>query len=399
MTGAFLAEKVEKLRSVFLNIMNIKAEDSIIKPNVNQLTDLQNALNAIFDENDCTEVLYTENTDKLYFGIRINPWITPVDAVKILATDEEMKFNKYQIEFDSKIFDILDADQLVAVTLYELSYAMDNPSIFEAIRALVDLSLVGSDDVISIRDSVNYSQLIIFALKDTIYKLSSIIFRTEEEDITSNPIIQALSLEETILAAKNTLDSVIVADSMRSPRIVILQWMLSLYQNIPINGMNIHDTLVDAKTFTSSKLEKSEIDKTLASIDRIDEKIPLKEDIDLHHFFDMKHVSSLNEVSLFKSMRKNGLRALENELYEFTMKAKNVKEQDEAYLLMRGINTRLGILEDYLAREDISESERQHWEAVAMKYRALRSELANKKIQDKQYGLFFDYNQLDQLDQ
>lgn len=399
MTGAFLAEKVEKLRSVFLNIMNIKAEDSIIKPNVNQLTDLQNALNAIFDENDCTEVLYTENTDKLYFGIRINPWITPVDAVKILATDEEMKFNKYQIEFDSKIFDILDADQLVAVTLYELSYAMDNPSIFEAIRALVDLTLVGSDDVISIRDSVNYSQLIIFALKDTIYKLSSIIFRTEEEDITSNPIIQALSLEETILAAKNTLDSVIVADSMRSPRIVILQWMLSLYQNIPINGMNIHDTLVDAKAFTSSKLEKSEIDKTLASIDRIDEKIPLKEDIDLHHFFDMKHVSSLNEVSLFKSMRKNGLRALENELYEFSMKAKNVKEQDEAYLLIRGINTRLGILEDYLAREDISESERQHWEAVAMKYRALRSELANKKIQDKQYGLFFDYNQLDQLDQ
>lgn len=399
MTGAFLAEKVEKLRSVFLNIMNIKAEDSIIKPNVNQLTDLQNALNAIFDENDCTEVLYTENTDKLYFGIRINPWITPVDAVKILATDEEMKFNKYQIEFDSKIFDILDADQLVAVTLYELSYAMDNPSIFEAIRALVDLTLVGSDDVISIRDSVNYSQLIIFALKDTIYKLSSIIFRTEEEDITSNPIIQALSLEETILAAKNTLDSVIVADSMRSPRIVILQWMLSLYQNIPINGMNIHDTLVDAKAFTSSKLEKSEIDKTLASIDRIDEKIPLKEDIDLHHFFDMKHVSSLNEVSLFKSMRKNGLRALENELYEFSMKAKNVKEQDEAYLLIRGINTRLGILEDYLAREDISESERQHWEAVAMKYRALRSELAAKKIQDKQYGLFFDYNQLDQLDQ
>ena len=399
MTGAFLAEKVEKLRSVFLNIMNIKAEDSIIKPNVNQLTDLQNALNAIFDENDCTEVLYTENTDKLYFGIRINPWITPVDAVKILATDEDMKFNKYQIEFDSKIFDILDADQLVAVTLYELSYAMDNPSIFEAIRALVDLSLVGSDDVISIRDSVNYSQLIIFALKDTIYKLSSIIFRTEEEDITSNPLIQALNLEETILAAKNTLDSVIVADSMRSPRIVILQWMLSLYQNIPINGMNIHDTLVDAKTFTSSKLEKSEIDKTLASIDRIDEKIPLKEDIDLHHFFDMKHVSSLNEASLFKNMRKNGLRALENELYEFTMKAKNVKEQDEAYLLMRGINTRLGILEDYLAREDISESERQHWEAVAMKYRALRSELAGKKIQDKQYGLFFDYNQLDQLDQ
>ena len=399
MTGAFLAEKVEKLRSVFLNIMNIKAEDSIIKPNVNQLTDLQNALNAIFDENDCTEVLYTENTDKLYFGIRINPWITPVDAVKILATDEDMKFNKYQIEFDSKIFDILDADQLVAVTLYELSYAMDNPSIFEAIRALVDLTLVGSDDVISIRDSVNYSQLIIFALKDTIYKLSSIIFRTEEEDITSNPLIQALNLEETILAAKNTLDSVIVADSMRSPRIVILQWMLSLYQNIPINGMNIHDTLVDAKAFTSSKLEKSEIDKTLASIDRIDEKIPLKEDIDLHHFFDMKHVSSLNEASLFKNMRKNGLRALENELYEFTMKAKNVKEQDEAYLLMRGINTRLGILEDYLAREDISESERQHWEAVAMKYRALRSELANKKIQDKQYGLFFDYNQLDQLDQ
>jgi hypothetical protein len=63
--------------------------------------------------------------------------------------------------------------------------------------------------------------------------------------------------------------------------------------------------------------------------------------------------------------------------------------------VMRAINTRLNILDDYLySGDEISEGERKHWQAVADRYRFLREELVKKKIWNrKNYGLFYDYNQ------
>ena len=82
------------------------------------------------------------------------------------------------------------------------------------------------------------------------------------------------------------------------------------------------------------------------------------------------------------------------------MRIKNCETEEDALYILRGINTRLSILEDYLNNTpDLSDTERKRWELVATKYRELREQLAKKKIVNKkQYGLFFDYDQLDQLD-
>ena len=41
-------EKLEKLESVFLNILYLKPEERLITPTVNHLTDIKNILNEIF---------------------------------------------------------------------------------------------------------------------------------------------------------------------------------------------------------------------------------------------------------------------------------------------------------------------------------------------------------------
>ena len=126
--------------------------------------------------------------------------------------------------------------------------------------------------------------------------------------------------------------------------------------------------------------------------------INLKEGTTLNQFFDVSHISVVNELSIFKNLKKNGLRGIENELYEYTMKVKNCTTAEDAYMIMRAINSRLGILEDYLLNDDMSDYDRKHWEYVAQQYRDLRAKLANKKFKEKQYGLFFDYSKLDKLD-
>ena len=397
----YLAEKVEKLESVFVNILYLKPEDRVVAPNMSNLADLRTIINSIFDENKCLDVLYTLNTDKQFFGIRINPAMSASDATVILSTDEKVRLVNYQIEFDSKLFDIgLSGDELVAITIYEIASMMDNTEIFDNLRALIDCNVVTNDDVISIRDSVNYAQLIIFAIKDTMYKLSSMIFKDEPEDLLANPATAATETGESLLSAREKIISSIsgLGDTFRTPKPVILEWMFLMYRDMKINSGIISDTLNDAKAFTASRLEIAEIDKTLDAVNRIDNSIIESKNIDLNHFFEKKHLSSLNEISLFKSLKKNGLRGIENELYEYTMRVKNCTDADDAYLVMRGINNRLGVLEDYIYSEQLTDSDRRHWEEVAQAYRDLRVVLSKKKLEGKQYGLFFDYNKLDELD-
>ena len=397
----YLAEKVEKLESVFVNILYLKPEDRVVAPNMSNLADLRTIINSIFDENKCLDVLYTLNTDKQFFGIRINPAMSASDATVILSTDEKVRLVNYQIEFDSKLFDIgLTGEELVAITIYEIASMMDNTEIFDNLRALIDCNVVTNDDVISIRDSVNYAQLIIFAIKDTMYKLSSMIFKDEPEDLLTNPATAATETGESLLSAREKIISSIsgLGDTFRTPKPVILEWMFLMYRDMKINSGIISDTLNDAKAFTASRLEIAEIDKTLDAVNRIDSSIIESKNIDLNHFFEKKHLSSLNEISLFKSLKKNGLRGIENELYEYTMRVKNCTDADDAYLVMRGINNRLGVLEDYIYSEQLTDSDRRHWEEVAQAYRDLRVILSKKKLEGKQYGLFFDYNKLDELD-
>ena len=394
-------EKLEKLESVFLNILYLKPEERLITPTVNHLSDIKNILNEIFDAK-CTDIIYTKNTDNQFFGIRINPAIDAQKAMIILTTDERVKIEKYQIELDSKLFDIdLDSKELVALLIFEISSMVDSYEIIDNIRGLVDSYVTSQDDFIRIRNSVNYSQLIIFAFKDTLYKLSSSMFKEDPEELTLNKWIQALDLQEEIVSGQNKIATSVngVGDTVRSPKTIILSWMLTMYKDMKTNSDSVRYTLTDAKNFTGSKLEKMEIDKTLTSIDRINVQSVI-EAKDINEVFERKAMHSLNEVSLFKSLKQSGLRSIEDDLYEFAIRVKNCSTEEDAMYIVRGINTRLNILEDYLANTpNISEIETKKWTEVANKYRALRIELTKKKIWDKSsYNIWVDYNKLDELD-
>ena len=81
------------------------------------------------------------------------------------------------------------------------------------------------------------------------------------------------------------------------------------------------------------------------------------------------------------------------------MRVNKCSDADEAFFIMRGINNRLGIIEDFLMQEDMSDSDRKHWQDVADQYRELRGDLSKKKFNDKQWSVFINYNALDKLDQ
>ena len=390
----------DKLETTILNIKHAKGAVEQISPNSVLLAELKNTLNELFEGYKCTELFYTLNTDKQFFGITVSPSIDSTQLVQIVSSDVPVIIRSYKLELDSKLFDLdLEADEIAATILYEIS-SMLSPTTIEAVRDLLHVYVLSNNTTISIRDSINYYQLMIYAIKDTMYKVSSLLFKEDIEDLMANNAIQELKLQDPLVSAQEKILSSAFgsSDSVRSPKTIILQYMFMVYRDISHNARLIKNDLNDAVDFTASILIKAEIDKTLKALDRIGNTIaestmPLTQLID-------KNVSAVNEISLFKSLKQSGLRAIDDDFYEYAIRAKAAEDEPEAMSVLHSINTRLSILDDYIDNTpDISDYDKKKYEKLADKYRSLRDYLAKKKIINKKhYGVFIDYSQYDHLD-
>ena len=82
-----LPENIKRLESAFNNILYMKEEDRLINLSITQIQDVKDAINNIFTNNKCVDVLYTMNTDKQFFGIRISPIITPAMPIEVIIDE------------------------------------------------------------------------------------------------------------------------------------------------------------------------------------------------------------------------------------------------------------------------------------------------------------------------
>src|SRR5574344_969576 len=101
-----------KIESV---MMYMEADHSSSKLNL-----LKSELNRFFSKAKCRQIIYTNNTDKLFFGMRVYPDVTGDDVTNILEGDKTEMIEGYYIEMDSKLFNPmlgLDEKEYTAILL------------------------------------------------------------------------------------------------------------------------------------------------------------------------------------------------------------------------------------------------------------------------------------------
>lgn len=358
---------------------------------VTESTDLCKAINELLPDYVCASVLITHNTDKVLFGVNVDPTIVDGDALNIILDTADVKLTRYNLEIDSKIIDILTGEEIAAYIVEEICSVMDPTTITEVQNILASL-IAEKDGTINIKQSVNYTQLLIFGIKDTMKKIASLIYK-EEDAIGMLPTPNALEIQYMLSNARENIKNLIFGkeEPVTAPKMGILQWSLMVYDDIETNLRLADEVLTTARTFTGSILEQREIDKTLKCLRRAVSEV-LSEGA-------LTRSKTINEANLFKSLKIQGLKSLENDLYEFKLQAKNCVEQEEALYIIRQINTRIGILDDYLATEELSEAQRAKWESIAMAYRELRAELAKKNVSmRKNVGYYVDYDAINKIE-
>lgn len=373
------------------------------------------ALNNTFPRHKCVNAYYTLNTDNIIFGVRVNPTITKQDVSKIIMEDNEddtpVEFKTYEIEIDSKLLSCsVTGKELEAIILHDVAAMMATPASIERLKNILATNYANQDIAFNIRKYIDISYPLNFAIKDTLNKITGFmfVFASDIDELRVPDMFKNdTDLAETLRSAcVKVFDSEYGADdSVLAGNFAILDWVLDVYRDIEGKAINMIDTFKEAINFTGSIIDRAEMNKCISELKTLNITANVasinNESISIYKFFDKKNVSSINEISFFANLKRNGLRSIENDLYEYSMRTKNCETEEDAMYILRGINTRISMLDDYVFNTpEISQAERDHWNAVSQKFRELREILIKKKIANKKaYGIFIDYDKLDKLDQ
>lgn len=358
-------------------VSGVKNDQSAYK-----LNELKRQLNKFFKGSECKDVIYTQNTDKFFFGMCVMPVIKPNDAVAILGDpDERNKYiiEKYYVEIDSKLLELgMSTKELTAILLHEVGHLVNDSIPAVTVRNIVDNFLANTDGSFIVQKIDAANALLAFGIKDAMRKLTS-IFYVGKDEIIADEFTVACGYGRYLESA---FDKIIRKSGKinkdTTNKLVLLQWTLRIYSSLKTRRIALLHALKRGKLGTGSSLEKREMENMIRYINTINPA-------------DLISESAIGKLlsNKYKDFKFKGIRALEDDLYEYSLRCKNVNDEEEAIAIIRQMNSRIGMIDDYLMTEKISDAESKRWHELSSKYRMLREELAKKTTySEKFYGLF-----------
>lgn len=347
---------------------------------------LKDELNKFFKDSTCKEVLYTNNTDKMFFGMKIIAMIDADDIYDYLVEDEPVRIGKYIIEIDSHLLNpILDLTEreLLAMLLHEVGHMIGDATPIENARRELNSYLAANKDHIRIAQSIHYKEFLAYGLKDYLSKQQSMFYTSDASEILADEFAMSYGFSNDLSHAysKITSNNMKLYENSEVSKFAVFAWTLNLYNNLKTRRIGALHTLSRAKQLTGSRLEKLELDNVMRRIKRIDDDI-LVEASSIH--------SKLREK--LRKHRLNNMRTIDSTMYELSMQIRNVEDEDDALYLMRQLNNNIAIIDEYKNSPDCDTKEVQKWNNLMDKFIQLRDKLSSTVVyKNKTYGIFVQY--------
>lgn len=350
--------------------------------------DIKFELNKFFKDSRCIDVMYTNNIDKPFFGMTTYCIMKNDEIDKVINSDEPIRITEYFIEIDSKLLtDVgLSSRELTAVLLHEVGHLVNDSTPIEDVRKAMDAYMAEFGTNMDIVASRDYNALFKFAVQDSIRKSRSMFTRRDQEVLADEFVFRCGYGHELEKAFRNIVAATPSLSKGIDNKFIALQWTLRIYKDLKINRLGAIKVLNRIADLSGSELEKKEIKNTVRQLktcntNGINESATIIEE------------SDKTNPGLVARIRRNGLKSIEEDLFEYQMRIRNVESEDDAIVLMRQLNTRMSVLDDYLCYGEGTEQDRKRWEKVYYKYDLLREELSKKTVYNrKNYGLWLDYN-------
>ena len=350
------------------------------------LDQLKSELNRFFKDSKCKEIIFTRS-DSLFFGMCVYPHVDKEMVIEILQDDKKVRFNSYTIEIDSKILHPalqITPREFTAMILHEVGHIVNDPEPVDEVRKVIALELTKKGDSLNIPKTAQYYTIISYGIKDTVRKMTSMFFIYRNGEVLADEFVHMCGYGDDLnsIFDKICKSGMKINDSSVN-RLTSLAWSLSVYKELKVKRIPALRLLNKMKAISGSEVEKREMEIMINAISTIDdtnitECCDYTNKANYYVFNESKtEVKQSKYAELRKQSAIKNIRKFEQDLYEYKMRIRHVADEDDAYYLMRMINTRISVIEDFLDHERLTEQEHKRWWGLLEKYYSLREELAN----------------------
>ncbi len=352
-----------------------------------QLNELKDNLNRFFIDGKCKGVIFTNN-DKMFFGMCVMPIIgTKDDDLRdILQSNEPFKINTYYLEIDSKLLGAelgLTHTEITAVALHEIGHLIGTAAPMEEVRKALDVYMMENEDNLNISKIEKCQELFLFAVKDAVRKVTSMFENKNKEEILADEFVIRCGYGNYLISAFRKIEKkAFILNKDISNKFVVFTWVLRLYGNLTDRRIAAIHTLKKVKKTTGSVLVGREIENVSNSLNKVS-------------ITEAKDTTSVNPRKSYQ-FKYDILRKYEDNYYEYALRLKSANVEEDALRLLREMNARISVIEEFLDEVDLQEGDRKRFTKLYNNYLELRDALGKKNIvKDRYIGLWVEYPELE----
>ena len=354
------------------------------KLSVSDCNKLKAEFNKFFKDCKCSAVYFTDNNDKMFFGMKIYPAVDSDKIYDYLTGNDNIKVGDYFVEIDSKLFNPLlglKGEEITAVALHEIGHVVNDTQSIRNARDYIASYLADNKETLSYSNSIHYKEILAYGLKDFISKDRSFFYNPNYEELMADDFVRACGYEKYLDTAFKKIykNNSKMYQGTDVDKFVVFAWTLQIYKALRFRRVGALKTLARAQAITGSKIERAEMDAVARSIRRID---------------DQTLIESVNDKvkARLRRVRVETLRSMESDYYDLNMRVRNVEDEDDALYIMRQINTRIGIIDDFLDNDEIDDHERKKLFDLQSKFSSLRETLSKSvTYKSRTYGIYVNY--------
>ena len=234
-------------------IFDINAEDYKIRKMV------ANTLNELFPLSNCKRVIYTNNIDKPFFGLRCYRELSPNDIPLMSAT------TSYSIEFDSKLFDpvmSLSQEEISAMVIYTIYHSIFSQDISDTVvREIEEYTMLNN---ITNINSIPAKTLLAFAMNDALMKAGNPFLKDNISELVNDPLIVHFGYSaEMEYGMRKIADNFDFIKQYADNRFIVLSWALRVIDDYEHMRFHAYKRLTDCLELTGSVLEKENINDVI----------------------------------------------------------------------------------------------------------------------------------------
>lgn len=335
------------------------------------LNGIRDELNKFFNDAKCVNVLYNNNTDKLFFGMCVMPSLLDTDIDNIIkGTDVKVKIQKYYVEIDSKILQLnMTARELTACLLHEVGHVVNDTSGTEKVKNAVAAYVASSHKSLNQNNMDNDREIYRMGIAMGLSKIYSLFNRDDDELIADSFVVACGYGDDLSSAYKKIINNTGKLNKGVKNKLYTLQWTLSLMFNMKAGRIPALHSLKMSKKVEPSQLIVNNISHTIDSLYKYDTK--------------SVHESLIDKISdFFDNVSYRDIRDLEEELCEYNIRVKNCDIEDDALIITRELNTRISILDDLMLSKKLNEENFKKCSGLKNRYLFVRDQLTAKKLYD-----------------